>query len=148
MWHIQKILRRYMTPNTNWRHFLPHHSLWKGRDWVAHHRFQTLVWNTIVRNECDKIQGGSESHMLGDKVSTCPRQAWLSALFKRVQSENQNLPYYQHCVFGITCNPCNPVSINGRCTLQSIIVCKRLRETSPAVRGKLRREIRVPISNN
>ena len=33
-------------------------------------------------------------------------------------------------------------------TLQNIFVGKRLRETGPAGRGKLRREIRVPISNN
>ena len=33
-------------------------------------------------------------------------------------------------------------------TLQSIIIGKGLRETAPAGRGKPRREIRVPISNN
>ena len=33
-------------------------------------------------------------------------------------------------------------------TLQSIIIGKGLRETAPAGRGKLRYEVRVPISNN
>ena len=33
-------------------------------------------------------------------------------------------------------------------TLQSLIIGKRLRETAPAGRAKLRREFRVPISNN
>ena len=34
------------------------------------------------------------------------------------------------------------------CTLQSIIIGKGLHETAPVGRGKLRHEIRVPISNN
>ena len=46
------------------------------------------------------------------------------------------------------CAKCNNIrNVIITCTLQGKIIGKRFREMTPANRGKLRREIRVPISN-